>query len=135
MGVGAALGAPVVLLYALDSLLTKLIIFYQDRVVKIWNFLGQETIYYSKAKVSGAPRNWQIQRLNWYQITETKHNGRSLLFQIPIIYGAYFVPPDAAKKIDWIIDYLTGKNEKTHRMFKESFLPMDVVCRPNATEK
>jgi hypothetical protein len=133
-GIVGPIGATIVLVWALDVIFTDRIVFYQDRVVKIWNFLGQKTIYYSKAKVTGAPRNWQIQRSKWYQITETGDNGRRIWLQIPILYCAQFVPPDTAKRIDLIIDHLTGKNENRTRIFKERFLPIEVISRSSQIE-
>jgi len=134
-GISGVLGATLVLMAALDSLFTKQIVFCQDRVVKIWHFLGQRTIYYSKAKVSGSPRNWGVQRSKWYQITEMKDDGRRLLFQIPIVYGTQFVPPDAARRIDMIVDYLTGNNENRTRKCTESYLPREVTCQTSPVER
>lgn len=132
-GIVGPIGASIVLLFALDQIFTDQIIFYQDKVVKIWHFLGQRTIYYSSAKVTGG-NSKVVQRPKWYQITETKDNGRRLWFQIPILYGAQFVPSDTAEEVDVIVDYLTGNDKNRSRSFKKSFLPLDVVCRPNSNE-
>ncbi|MGB6066460.1 MAG: hypothetical protein WBG50_16785, partial [Desulfomonilaceae bacterium] len=65
----------------LDLALSDRIIFYGNRVTKIWHILGQSTIYFSRARVvrvkfSRRPLEWVIR--------ETGPNGERLSMQRPI---------------------------------------------------
>jgi hypothetical protein len=68
-------------LAVVDYTFSDRIIFYRDRVTKIWWGLGSKTIYYFDAKVSKNSKG-----LEWCQIREKGPNGKPFLFQIPIRY-------------------------------------------------
>ena len=117
------------LYFLLDSMLFKELLFYQDRVVKIWYLLGQKTIHYSSASAAAphwSHRGWLSGSPN--SIFESKDNGKRVLFRLPIMYCTFFLHSYMAKKIEGIIDYLADDKESNPRKFKKSTLPREVVC-------
>ncbi len=80
----------------LDLVLSDRIIFYGNRVTKIWHILKPRTIYFSRAKVwrkklSSDPLEWEIR--------ETGPNGESLFMQRLIFYDPRFFPSEASEEI------------------------------------
>lgn len=68
-------------LAVVDYTFSDRIIFYRDRVTKIWWGLGSKTIYYIDAKVSK-----NLKGPEWWMIREKGPNGKPVFFQIPIRY-------------------------------------------------
>lgn len=122
-----ALMPSIALLFTLDSIFFRRLVFYEDRVVKLWYVLGQRTIYYSRAIVIGPPKYF-----HWlssvYAIRETGENGKYLLMQIPISYIAFFFPSATSKGIETIVNCLTGDTANIpKRIFVKSRLPKEAI--------
>jgi len=119
--------APLLLMiyFTLDSILFKELLFYSDRVVKIWHFFGRRTIYYRRAKVIHPP--WYLRWLG-HAIRETRENGKDLLMQMPVSYVACFLRADSIKMIGKILDYLTEDTENNQKPFRKARLPKEVIC-------
>jgi hypothetical protein len=104
-----------------DSILFKELIFYRDKVTKLWYLFGSRTIYYGNAKIVGPPRN-----MKWlssaYQIRENNDKGKTILKQIPILYISFFFPSKTSKAIKEIGDFLTDDKESNPRLFKKTNL-------------
>jgi len=113
------------LLLALDSIFFKELLFYQDRVVKVWHIFGNRTIYYRTAKVIDPP--WYLRWLS-YAIRETGENGKDFLLRVPVSYVAGLFPSDSTKTIGKILDHLTEDTENRSRRFKKARLPKEIIC-------
>jgi hypothetical protein len=113
------------LLVTLDSIFFKELLFYQDRVVKVWHLFGRRTIYYSAGKVVDPPHSWRW-IFSYHHIRETRI-GKNFVIQIPILYIAWLFPSAAAAKIETIMDYLTQDIEDNPRNFKRATLPKEVT--------
>lgn len=122
---GCSLLGTAILLFTLDSLLFKELLFYRNRVVKVWRFLGQRTIYYSRAKVTGSSTSYRY-FLRVFQIKESQI-GKALFIQVPISCIFFFFPPDVRNKISNIIDYLADDTSTGLKMFNKSSLPKEVI--------
>jgi hypothetical protein len=89
----------------LDLVLSDRIIFYGDKVTKIWHIFGPRTIYFSRAKI------WRVQSrvdpLMWV-IRETGPNGERLFMKKPIIYDPPFFPSEASEEILSLLIDLAG---------------------------
>lgn len=118
----------VILLMTLDAILFKALLFYADRVVKVWHLFGRRTIYYSRAKVIGPPKGYEWVS-SGHAIRETR-TGRDFLLQVPISFMAFFFSSGTSKKIASILDYLTGDKEKNPRISTKSILPAEVIAVP-----
>jgi hypothetical protein len=95
-------------LFLLDYLLSDKIIFYRNRVTKIWHAFGSRTIYYSSAK---AHRNPESMTESW-TISETRLNGKVLFPQIPICFQRRLYSADALEEILSILSDLAGDKTK-----------------------
>jgi hypothetical protein len=132
--VGAA--ASVMLAGAIDFLFTKHVLFYRDRIVKVWHFLGQKTIPYERAKLIVSPRF--VQRRVWplpnngFRISLTDKTGRTYPIQIPVLFPRICVAAETRKKAEFIVSYLadvedTSKLYEKSRIFTKSTLPKDIL--------
>ncbi len=112
----------------LDILLGKEIVFYRDRVEKVWHLLGRRIIPYSRAEVRGA-----VDQFRWlqkgYTIKEIGADGKRHLMHIPIFYNARFVHPAITKQIDAIVTYMAGGPLNKPTRFTKHTLPKEVVCQ------
>jgi hypothetical protein len=114
------------LLFTLDSILFKELLFYQDRVVKVWHIFGSRTIYYVAGKIVDPPRYWRWV-LSGHHIRETR-SGKNFVLQIPVLYIGSMFPSTTARKIETIMDYLTQDVQNNPRNFKKASLPKEVIC-------
>ena len=114
------------LLFTLDSVFFKELLFYQDRVVKVWHIFGNRTIYYVAGKIVDPPRYWRWV-LSGHHIRETRP-GKNFVIQIPILYVGSMFPSTTVQKIETIMDYLTQDVENNPRTFKKASLPKEVIC-------
>jgi hypothetical protein len=105
------------LIFALDALFFERLLFYQDRVVKVWRLFGRRTLYYSRASIT------QNEESIARYIVESYEDGSSVRFRLPIMYIARLFPRETTKRIGIIVDYLTEDNRKGSRKFKKSTLP------------
>jgi hypothetical protein len=123
-----ALGIPCLILIVVDFVFTKQFLFYEDRLVKEWYFFGRRTIYYRRMRVRCTPSH-----LKWlstgHAFVEDRGNLMAILFQIGIAYNGRYIAPDAAKKIDTIVNYLTGDSEENPRPCIKAALPKEVLCQ------
>ncbi|MBI5248324.1 MAG: hypothetical protein HY912_02415 [Desulfomonile tiedjei] len=112
----------------LDILLGKEIVFYPDRVEKVWHLLGRRAIPYNRAEVRGA-----AEQFRWlpkgYTIKEIGQDGKRRLMQIPIFYNARYVDPGIANQIDAIMAYMAAGPFSGPTRFTEATLPKEVVCQ------
>jgi hypothetical protein len=115
-----------ILFLFLDSILLRGLYFYKDRVVKVWKFGGNTTIYYTAAKVYGPPN-----RFKWltssYTIRATKNNGKVSFLQVPIQYVSFFFSSTDANNVNKIINYLTESELSNPRIMKTYFLNSEVL--------
>jgi len=127
-GLATLLLPAAILPFLLDSVLFKEILFYQDRVVKIWHFFGKKAIRYSNGSVSFP--EWYMRWLSSaHFIFESKENGRPVPMRMPLLYNAFFFSVDSAKQIEKIMAYLTEYDERHLRKFKKATLPKEVLCQ------
>ncbi|MBI4964364.1 MAG: hypothetical protein HY913_13890 [Desulfomonile tiedjei] len=95
----------------LDLILSDRIIFYGNRVTKIWHILGSRTIYFSRAKVwrqqsTVAPPIWLIR--------ETAPNDQRRFIKKQIEYDPRFFPSEAAEEIlSRLVELAGGEVERT----------------------
>jgi hypothetical protein len=124
--------APFVLTVTVDQILTREILFYPDRVVKIWRFLGRRTIYYSNGQVKGPPPH-----LRWlqkaYHIKEVRQKGTNILQRVPILYNTRFFPSETARQVAVIMEFLTDKSEDNPRTFRKTLLPREAISQNHAS--
>jgi hypothetical protein len=130
------------LVAGVDMLFSKRILFYRDRVVKEWYLLGRRTIPYARAKLAVNPA-W-IRYSVWpfpypsegqpepFGIYETDGRGKVRPIQIPIGYGPSGVAPDTRNKVEAVICYLVGVEDRSKlyeqsRIFVESDLPKELL--------
>jgi hypothetical protein len=97
----------IALQFLLDNLFSDRIVFYRDRVTKIWHALGSRTIYFSSARVI---RN-QYRTDEWV-IRETRLNGKTLFLQIPISYEPSLFHSAESEGIVSILTDLAGHKTK-----------------------
>lgn len=126
---------PTCLACAIDQLFTKHILFYRDRIVKVWHLLGQRTIPYKNAKLAGDYRRW----VSWYvgddksiSLYEVDEKGKHRLIHIPIYFLK--VPKETRGKVEIAISYLVGvevgpKLYEKSRRFVKSELPKEVLLQ------
>jgi hypothetical protein len=133
-GIMGAIGGLGMLVFAFEILLTKRILFCEERVVKIWYFLGQRTIPYKKAMLMSAipPKGIRRWMAHSYLLKEVDDRGKPILLQLPILYIARCVPREAAKEVDAIIGYLVGEKNipRIHEvslLFEKSTLSKEVL--------
>jgi hypothetical protein len=109
MLVSAFLFSGVLLIFPglLDLLLSDRIIFYGNRVTKIWHILEPKTIYFSNAKVwrdkmSTAPAEWEI--------TENGPGDWVWPWQMQrqILYEPRYFPSEASQEIESLLTDLAG---------------------------
>ena len=113
------------LLFVLDAIFFKDLLFYQDRVVKVWYLFGQRTIYYRAAKVVDPPPYLRWILTN-HHIRETRP-GKRFVVQIPILYIGSFFPSESVAVIARILDYLTEHSEDNPRIIKKAVLAKEVT--------
>lgn len=134
-----AVAASIFLAGATDSLLTKHIVFYQDRVVKVWYFLGYKTIPYARGKLRVWPAymryhlGYKTARKS-FGILEVDDTGRVPLLQMPIGYCFICVTPTWRKQVETVMRYLLGGEEgadiyEADGVFVKSTLPKDILSR------
>lgn len=110
----------------LDILLVKKIVFYGDRVEKVWHLLGRRIIPYSKTEVRGPSDSFRwLQKA--YAIRAVGSDGKRHLMQIPIFYNARFVDPAVAMQIDAIMAYMADGLVNKPTRFAKVTLPKEVV--------
>jgi hypothetical protein len=136
---GAAVVAPGCLMMlgvAASNLFFKHLLFYRDRIVKVWHLFGQRTVSYSRAKM--CVNTWIRPRILPYgkpfSVKETDSTGRVRLIQTSIAFGSVFVSPDTGDKVESIMSYLVGEEDKSKlyeesRIFVRSALPKDILCQ------
>lgn len=128
----AIIALPAYVLISLDILLTKEIVFYRDRVEKVWHLVGRRTIPYSTGLVRGPADEFRwIQK--GYTIREVGADGKAALVQVPIGYNARFVDSETAKQIDVIMAYMAGDKLNKPTRFTKATLPKEVVCSLKTT--
>jgi hypothetical protein len=108
------------LLFVLDAIFFKELLFYRDRVVKVWYLFGHRTIYYRAAKVIDPPPRFRW-ILTYHHIRETRP-GKAFVLQIPILYIGSFFPSASAEVIARILDYLTEHSQDNPRIIKKAEL-------------
>jgi hypothetical protein len=118
-----------IMLYVpLDAIFFKELLFYQDRVVKVWHLLGQKSIPYSRASVKGP--DWYMRWLSSaHHIFESKDDGKPIPMRLPLLYHSFFFTPKTRKRIEMIMDYMTEDKENNPRKFRKSVLPKEVMLR------
>jgi len=108
----------VILIYLiLDSFLTKGLYFYHDRIEKRWLFGLSRSIAYANAKVIGPPNEYKW-LTSGYTIRETNKDGKSVLWQLPIMYISFFFPAHEQTKLAKIWEYLTQNKTDNPRIIK-----------------
>lgn len=118
----AACGA----LFILDAIFFKELLFYGDRVAKVWHLFGQRTISYSNASVSFP--QWYMRWISSaHHIFESKENGRPVPLRLPIMYNAFFFPADTWERIDTIVNYLTQDDDNNPKKFRKTKLPKEII--------
>jgi len=102
---------------ALNPLCFKEINFYQNRVEIARRIFRSKTVYYS---------NGMVERgilLPGYLIEEVPEKGQSQPTRFLYDFDLWFLPSDATRKIEMILDYLTDDSSKKNpRVFKRSIL-------------
>lgn len=93
------------LLFVLEQIFSERIIFYGDRVTKVWHVFGSRTIYYSNAKATGPGKGT-------YWIRETGLNRQYAFTKIPIVCRPYLCSSDVSKEVRAILDRLTDSRIK-----------------------
>jgi len=130
-GIVGPLGGLGLLLFGLEVFLRKQIVFYHDRIVQVWHFLGKRTIPYKRARLIVPP----VAYLVWtkvYRFKEADDNGYVPILQVPIAYSAMFASRETRKKVDKIVSFLVGVkddrsiNEKS-RLLQEHILPKELL--------
>jgi hypothetical protein len=121
----------------IDTLLTKHILFYRNRITKVWYFLGQKTIPYARAKLRVFPaymRNWPGWRtaMKSFSIVEVDDKGRDTLIQFPISYSFVSVAPATRKAVEAVLTYLLDIPKgwdiyETKGFFAKCTLPKEVI--------
>lgn len=101
----------------LDSLLTKGLYFYPDRIEKRWLLGLSRSIAYANAKVIGPPSAYKWLTSS-YTIRETTKDGKSSLWQLPILYISFFFPAQDQIKLSNIWEYLTQNKTDNPRIIK-----------------
>lgn len=95
-------------LLLLEMLLSDRIIFYRDKVTKVWHFFGSRTIPYSNARVILA-----YIRTNMWTISEGRPPGQYLALQIPIVCRPrHLSPPEASQAVKSILKDLACETKK-----------------------
>ncbi len=107
----------------LDLLLSDRIIFYGNRVTKIWHILRPRTIYFSRAKVG---RDKSRDPLEW-EIRETGPNGEYLFIQKLIFYNPRFFPSEASQEIQSLLTDLADDEIEGRRYSKKADLIAVIV--------
>ena len=108
-----------------DLILSDRIIFYGNRVTKIWHILRPRTIYFSRAKV------WRNQfrgdTLMWV-IRKTGPNGERLFMQKPIIYRpSFFLSEESEEILSLLVDLADDEIEGGGYSRKDG-LVAGIVC-------
>jgi hypothetical protein len=98
----------IALQFLLDYLFSDRIIFYRDRVTKIWHALGSRTIYYSTAKIF---RYTESLAYDWV-IREKGPYGEYISMQLPIVYSRQLYHSDASEEIASILNDRTEEKTK-----------------------
>jgi hypothetical protein len=104
------------LLFVLEQIFSARIIFYGDRVTKVWHIFGSRTIYYSNAKATG-------HGAGTYWIRETGLDRQYVFTQIPIVCRPYLCSSDVSKEVRAILARLTETkseplSDENLRLFK-----------------
>jgi hypothetical protein len=103
---------------ALNPLCFKEIIFYSNRVEIVRRIFRSKTIYYS---------NGMVERgilLPGYLLEEVPEKGQTPPTRLLYDFDLWFLPSEAGKKIEAILDYLTDDaSKKNPRVFRRSTLP------------
>jgi hypothetical protein len=124
---GLTLGS-VILLVFLEAIFFKELLFYRDRVMKVWHLFGQKTIPYTRANVKRP--DWYMRWVSSaHHIFESEEDGRPIRMRLPLLYHSSFFPPKTATKIEMIMDYMTEDKENNPRKFRKSILPKEVVLQ------
>jgi hypothetical protein len=95
-----------VLIFGIEESFSERVIFYRDRVTKVWQGFGSRTVHYSNAQVASPQANsiWFAD----YGLRETGPNAKWLQFPPFYINLSHFSPDDRGR-IQTTIGYLTGK--------------------------
>lgn len=113
---------------AISQSLTKRLVFYEDRVVQVWHFLGERTVYYARARfyTSTGYLAWLKKGFCIRDMTEDGLFAQ-LTGILGISYNPVFAHPDTNKKVDKIMAYLTEDSDNSPRVFKNTELPKEIV--------
>jgi hypothetical protein len=103
---------------AFNPLCFKEIIFYPNRVEILRRIFRSKTIYYSNGMVE---RGYL---LPGYLIDKVREKGQPQPTRFLYDFDLWFLPSEAARKIETILDYLTNDSSKKNpRVFRRSVLP------------
>jgi hypothetical protein len=130
---------------SVSALFFKNLLFYRDRLVKVWHLFGQRTIPYSRAKMCVNPpwlrgilfpygKPLLVPYREPFRVRETDTTGRVRMIQTSIGFGSIFVSPDTNDKVEAIMSYLVGVEDKSKlyeksRIFTKSTLPKDILSQ------
>jgi len=113
-------------IFTLDIMFFKELVFFRDRVTKYWHLFGCRTVWYARGLVH-APDRYVSQFSSAYFIVELGDNGRPIRWRLPIMYIAFFFSADTVSKINGILDYLADYREDNPRIFKRTMLQEEVI--------
>lgn len=123
------------MIYAGSELLfTKHILFYRDRIAKVWYLFGQRTILYARARLVVTPPSTGYKWIKAFSIQETDGTGKIYTFQMPIRFTAHFVSRETRRKVKTVTSYLVDLEDRSKlyedpRLFAKSTLPKEILCQ------
>lgn len=104
----------------LNHLLTRHILFYRDRVVKVWFFFGERSIPYSRALL--IPSRPGLVLRGGFALKDVMENGWNALNPIPVtwvLFSTQLVSREMAQKVYAIVGCLAGV-EDIHQIKEKS---------------
>lgn len=110
----------VMILLFLDTLFSERLIFYSDRVTKVWRGFGSRTIYYLNAEVGDTYHGM-------VSIRESDANGRRSWPQIPIFIQDSLFSFKVREELNVIINYMTGGLRWGKGVIKKSTLDKEAL--------
>lgn len=125
-------GALGTLAVTIDGSLTKHILFYDNRLVKVWYFLGQRTIPYAKAKlcVNSGYRQWRYGDAGKsFRVWEIDDTGRVLWSQVYVGYCYPCVPGETRERVQTVLSYLLGLEDSSKFYEKSRSFVRDRLSR------
>jgi hypothetical protein len=130
-----AAGFCLIMIYGGSELLfTKHILFYRDRIAKVWYLFGQRTVPYERARLIADPAPVGFRWVKALSIQETNSKGEVLTFQVPIRFTSHFVSRETRRKVETVTGYLVDVEDRSKlyeesRIFVKSTLPKDILCQ------